>query len=206
LKQKQGRSLFLDSSGSTCVSVLISGNRLFCANVGDSRAILVSKEQHNSGPSFTALSRDHKPEDLEEAQRIIMNNGRIDQINEHKSRFSEKQAPLRVWMKNEDKPGLAMTRSFGDTIAAKVGVICDPEVKEFTLHNNDMVLVLASDGVWEFLSNREVAQMVYPFYAKRDADGAAEKVVSRAFLRWKEEGISSDDITCLVVFLDVQTP
>ena len=34
--------------------------------------------------------------------------------------------PLRVWLKNEDIPGLAMTRSFGDEVASRVGVICEP--------------------------------------------------------------------------------
>ena len=34
--------------------------------------------------------------------------------------------PLRVWLKNEDIPGLAMTRSFGDEVAARVGVVAEP--------------------------------------------------------------------------------
>ena len=34
--------------------------------------------------------------------------------------------PLRVWLKNEEIPGLAMTRSFGDSVAARVGVIAEP--------------------------------------------------------------------------------
>ncbi len=34
--------------------------------------------------------------------------------------------PLRVWLKNEDIPGLAMTRSFGDEVASRVGVTCEP--------------------------------------------------------------------------------
>lgn len=44
-----------------------------------------------------------------------------------------------------------MTRSFGDGTAAKVGVNAIPELTEFDLTPDDKVLVLASDGVWEFL-------------------------------------------------------
>lgn len=60
---------------------------------------------------------------------------------------------MRVWLKNEDIPGLAMSRSFGDSTAAKVGVNAVPEVREFTLALEDKIVVLASDGVWEFLTN-----------------------------------------------------
>jgi serine/threonine protein phosphatase PrpC len=54
-------------------------------------------------------------------------------------------------------PGLAMTRSFGDRVAHSVGVSAEPETLEFTLGANDKYMVIASDGVWEFLSNEDVA-------------------------------------------------
>ena len=46
-----------------------------------------------------------------------------------------------------------MTRSFGDEVAARVGVIAEPEILELDLCKDDKFIVLASDGVWEFLSN-----------------------------------------------------
>jgi serine/threonine protein phosphatase PrpC len=61
-----------------------------------------------------------------------------------------------VWLKNEDIPGLAMTRSFGDQIAASVGVLSEPEITEWKFTNDDKFLVLASDGVWEFIESEEV--------------------------------------------------
>jgi serine/threonine protein phosphatase PrpC len=60
---------------------------------------------------------------------------------------------MRVWLKNEDTPGLAMSRSFGDSMACRVGVNAVPEVKMFELQQDDKIIVLASDGVWEFLEN-----------------------------------------------------
>ena len=65
--------------------------------------------------------------------------------------------PLRVWHLREDIPGLAMTRSFGDQAAAQVGVISTPEILEMNLVEGDQFMIIASDGVWEFLSNEEVA-------------------------------------------------
>jgi serine/threonine protein phosphatase PrpC len=61
-----------------------------------------------------------------------------------------------VWLKNEDIPGLAMTRSFGDQIAASVGILAEPEINEWKLTHEDKFMVLASDGVWEFIESEEV--------------------------------------------------
>lgn len=57
-----------------------------------------------------------------------------------------------------------MSRSMGDRLAHSVGCSADPEVWEFTLGLHDKFLVIASDGVWEFLSNEDVANIVYPYY------------------------------------------
>jgi serine/threonine protein phosphatase PrpC len=64
--------------------------------------------------------------------------------------------PERVWLKDEDVPGLAMTRSFGDEVAASVGVLAEPEISESFLSKEDKFLVLASDGIWEFIESEEV--------------------------------------------------
>ena len=61
--------------------------------------------------------------------------------------------PARVWHLNEDIPGLAMSRSFGDLAAAEVGVTAIPEITEMNLLEADKFMILASDGVWEFISN-----------------------------------------------------
>jgi len=74
--------------------------------------------------------------------------------------------PSRVWLKNEDVPGLAMSRSLGDYVAHSVGVIPDPELLYDELNGDDQFLVIASDGVWEFLSNEDVANITRPFFAK----------------------------------------
>ena len=57
-----------------------------------------------------------------------------------------------------------MSRSMGDGVAHSVGVSADPETLEFTLSVNDKFVVIASDGVWEFLSNEDVAQIVLPYF------------------------------------------
>jgi serine/threonine protein phosphatase PrpC len=54
-----------------------------------------------------------------------------------------------------------MSRSFGDEVAASVGVIAEPEIIEYTLKEEDKFFILASDGIWEFISSNEVSIHVY---------------------------------------------
>ena len=148
------------------------------------------------------MSRDHIPSDTDESERITNAGGRIDSYRDNKG---NKVGPERVWLLNEDIPGLAMSRSFGDTVASSVGVNAIPEQFEFLLGPDDKVIVLASDGVWEFISNEEVASIIYPFYLQRNAEKAAETLVRAAFKRWKqEESYSIDDITCIVIFIEIK--
>lgn len=49
-----------------------------------------------------------------------------------------------------------MSRSIGDYVAHSVGVSTNPEVTRFDLVEDDKFIVIASDGVWEFLSNDEI--------------------------------------------------
>lgn len=66
-------------SGSTCTSLMTYGRKLYVANVGDSRSIIIRQKPGNESQcTCEPLSRDHKPDDKEEAAVIIAHNGRID--------------------------------------------------------------------------------------------------------------------------------
>ena len=71
----------------------------------------------------TALSIDHKPDRKDERKRIEKKNGRVEPFREQSG---EPIGPARVWMRTENVPGLAMSRSIGDSVAQSVGVIPDP--------------------------------------------------------------------------------
>ena len=64
--------------------------------------------------------------------------------------------PPRVWMKDENIPGLGMSRSFGDKVGSQVGVVAKPEIMEWILSDEDKFIILASDGIWEFIDSEEV--------------------------------------------------
>jgi serine/threonine protein phosphatase PrpC len=64
-------------SGSTCVTIFMtSDKKIYCSNVGDSRAIICKNKNNNW--SAVPLSRDQKPDDPQEMQRILKNGGRVE--------------------------------------------------------------------------------------------------------------------------------
>lgn len=181
----------INFSGTTAALVAQVGNTIFCANTGDSRAILFNKNN-----TIICLSKDHKPDDPSEKERIISSGGRVEKLVEN----GQSVGPFRVWLKYEDYPGLAMSRSLGDFVSKSIGCSYLPEIVEHKLTNLSKFLVIASDGVWEFLSNMKVCRLIDPFYAKRDPEGACSKIVEESTKMWKKEDEGQDDITCLIVF------
>jgi len=187
-------------SGCTGISVWFHGPDLYCACVGDSRAVL--GRSIPSGPGgkekFKAigLSYDQKPTRPDERKRIRAAGGRI-------ARWRRNLGPLRVWIPRDWIPGLAMTRSIGDTILTEYGVIPVPEISYIRLAQYDSFVVLASDGVWEFMTSEEVIEFVGNLKKNgTDATEAADCLVREAVRRWRRQEEVVDDTTAIVVYLD----
>ena len=144
------------------------------------------------------LSNDHKPNNVSEASYITSHNGRIESFkNSNGSRIG----PLRVWLPNNDYPGLLITRAFGDSVGSQVGIHCIPEIELHNFTKEDKYIILASDGVWEKISNQEAADIVNHYYIKDAAEEAANALIKEAECRWRQSEVQMDDITCIVVFL-----
>lgn len=57
-------------------------------------------------------------------------------------------------------PGLVVTRSYGDTVAHKVGVTADPEITPIDLIEEDLFIIIATDGLWDVLSPRQAVKFL----------------------------------------------
>ncbi|CAD8210342.1 unnamed protein product [Paramecium pentaurelia] len=182
-------------SGATTVIVLSFDNVLYCANIGDSRAII---GRYDNKLSVIELSKDHKPDCFLEQARILQRGGRVQAYSDEDG---NPIGPARVWKLDEDVPGLAMSRSFGDYVASQVGVICEPEIIKHSLLPCDKFIVVASDGIWEFLSNEQVVEIIYEYYKKDDSQGACQKLIQLAREAWQREDEVIDDITIVVAFI-----
>ena len=187
-------------SGTTCVSVIYTPIKLICANIGDSRAVLGRFDNNLKKWVAINLSRDHKPTEEDEARRIYKKGGRIKPFIDEET--GEEVGPQRVWVKDDEVPGLAMTRSFGDRVAAIAGTICLPEIKEYIFNEGDKFLILASDGIWEFIQSEECINIIGKFYLNNNIEGCCEFLYTESRKRWIKEEEVVDDITMLLAFFD----
>ena len=187
-KLKNEKSINSTLSGSTGIFIIHIKDTILCYNIGDSRAIYITKSN-----TPHQISEDHKPENLKE--KIIIIGGRIKRIN------NSKVGPLRVWLQNEDLPGLAISRSFGDFIPETIGVFCIGDFFMFNIVDcNISALVIGSDGLFQFLSNLDICNVCKEFVGKGDCKGCCKMLVEIAVKEWSKESYFCDDITCIVVF------
>ncbi|EEF44478.1 probable protein phosphatase 2C 52 isoform X2 [Ricinus communis] len=180
-------------SGSTAVTIIKQGSNLFMGYIGDSRAIMGSKDSNDSMVAIQ-LTVDLKPDLPREAERIKRCKGRVFALQD------EPEVP-RVWLPFDDAPGLAMARAFGDFCLKEYGVISIPEFSHRLLTERDQFLVLASDGVWDVLSNEEVVEIVSSAPTR---SSAARILVDSAAREWKLKYPTSkmDDCAVVCLFLD----
>ena len=187
-------------SGTTCVIVIQLGQKLICANVGDSRAILIYDKENDANLRHSRifeLSHDCKPDLPEEKKRILDMGGTVDQMLDING---VKGGPQRVWIKNKNYPGLAMSRSLGDYKGKECGIIPLPEIIEYDLNEKSKYMVICSDGVWEFLSNKNVMEIGNNYYLRNDINGFTQKLIKVSEEWWEEYDVVVDDITVVAVF------
>ena len=183
-------------SGSSCISLIISLEKIISANLGDNKAILARYE--NGLYNFINLNREHKPILSDEKKRILENNGKIGHL------FETTNSPKKIYLKNSDIPGLSISRSFGDTIAHSVGVISEPEVKTFYYNGNEKFIILANHTFWDIIDSEETIEIVRDFYEDNmDAIGALNKLAVEILNKNENEHKPiNGDITIIIIFFE----
>jgi len=183
-------------SGTTSSSVFMREGKLWVANLGDSRAVL-ARSNPSGGLLATDLSEDHKPDDPQEKARLTAAGG---EVEEPDPQYSDVKVWTPALADQNEEYGLSMSRCFGDFTLKEYGVSSEAVVTCHEIQNNDMAVIVASDGVWEVLSSQEVVNIVHE--NSRDATQACSRLIQQATQRWRdEEGPYRDDITAIVVML-----
>merc|ERR1719276_672563 len=140
-------------SGTTCSVAILdhSQMKLTVAHVADSTVVLGKyKDKEHTELEAVTLTRDHKPDLKDERARIEKAGGRV---------VFDGYANHRVYAKNGRYPGLNMSRCLGDLLGhSDAGCSCLPEVLERDVTPDDHILMLCSDGVWEFMLPQEAAE------------------------------------------------
>ncbi|CAA2992370.1 probable phosphatase 2C 34 [Olea europaea subsp. europaea] len=179
------------NSGTTASTIVRQGELIFIANVGDSRAVLATMSE-TGNLEAVQLTMDFKPNLPQEAERIIQCQGRVFCLH-------DEPGVHRVWLPDEESPGLAMSRAFGDYCVKDFGLVSVPEVTQRHITSEDQFAVLATDGVWDVISNEEAVEIVS---STEDRGNSAKCLVKCAAHLWKKKRkeIAVDDISAIVLF------
>eukprot|EP01083_Nonionella_stella_P077374 211258_1 len=173
-------------NGSTLILSLIADSTIHTANVGDSRAIICSaKENH---VITRQLNTEHKPQVNNELARIYKNGGFVSREG-----YVSRQGSMY---------GIAMTRCLGDDdLHLNQIVIDEPEITSHAIDvTHDFCIIWATDGIWDVLSNDEVAQMALKYCP--NVNIAAANIVNEAKHRWLNGWYGGvDDITIIILAL-----
>jgi serine/threonine protein phosphatase PrpC len=160
--------------GTTALAAVIAGGMLLVANAGDSRAVL------SRGGRAIGLSRQHTAELPDERARIEAAGGKV----------VSRGGSWRV-----GDAALQVTRALGDfDLKASDGVTAEPEVVEVPLQEDDQFLILASDGLWDVVSDQEAVGLVMD--TVKDPSLCAKRLVLEAMSR-----SSQDNVSIAIIFL-----
>jgi len=184
-----------DQSGSTALVALLHGNpklgtalRLVLAHIGDSRAVLCRAGQ------AVAISEDHKPDRLDEKKRVERAGGLVLNVRGAWRIAAPANPNAMSKASRREYQGLAITRSLGDLYFKRPTVLSspDPEVKVLPLTEKDLFAVLATNGIYNVLTNQDVVDLAAKHW--KNPEEAAKTIVRTAF----QKG-SDDNLTALVI-------
>ena len=195
----------INLSGSTCTLLIQIGDDIICANIGDSKAILVYEDFNTTVNindeydkyKIIKLSKDCLPNIETEKMRILMNGGKIIQL---KNTFNQELGPLRIFLKDKNIPGLSISRSFGDKIGKSIGVISNPIINEYKLNKDVKFIVIASGGIWRVMKEKELLDNGIKYYLMNNPDYFCKNIANISTELWKQNSGNVEDITIIVIF------
>ena len=161
------------ADGTAAVVAVILDSVLYVANAGDSRAVLSQRGR------AVDMSRDHKPEDVEERRRIQSLGGFV----------TESKRVNGI---------LALSRALGDCHLQPM-VTYEPDVRQLELADDFEFLVLACDGLWDVMSSQEAVDVAK--HARTPVQ-AAVRLRDAAYTLGSTDNIS----VCVVQFASLKTP
>lgn len=176
-----------EHSGTTAIVSVITPDQIFCANAGDSRACLLTKEGH-----VMPMSVDHKPNLATERARIEAAHGCV--------------------IRNRVDGILALSRALGDyeykanplLSLTQQKVTAEPDITVWP-RKDASVLLLASDGLWDVFTNNDAMDAIRQLIVDEGETNAlllSEEMVHLSVL----ERNSHDNATALIVRFSLTAP
>merc|ERR1712021_142288 len=182
-EQGDGESM----AGCTANVCLIVGKTIYCANAGDSRTVLRTQGKTEHKP----LSKDHKPDDPLEKERIAKAGGFIieGRVNGNLN-LSRALGDLEYKKNASLKPSEQLISPFPDVVAHEI-------------KSDDKFLVMGCDGIWEILTMDEICQIAEDMIGKSNKlVDAADQILDRGLAPDTSNGTGCDNMSCIVIQLN----
>ena len=226
-KNKQKPKDQIDNSGSCALVAIMTENKIYIGNIGDSRAIM----SLNNGAKVKQLSIDHKPNNLKEFERITKNGGKVyidedikedenGKLDESKLNFITEKSDFNKYKSEKEvifrhfPSHLAVVRSIGDIKvkmpeygALKGNIIPTPEVFVYDYSPSYDFMIMGCDGIFDDLSNEEIIGAAWHVFKNK----AKEKNYDLNLLtedscdmiiKYAMDVMSSDNLSCIVIGME----
>jgi serine/threonine protein phosphatase PrpC len=217
-----------DKSGSCALVSVIFDNKIYIANIGDSRAIM----SIGGGTKVRQLTADQKPDNIKEFERALKNGSKIylddnddPDRDESKIEFIKDKAELEKMKEikensKEEKifrvypSDLAVMRTIGDIKAKKKefggipGTIINiPEVYIFDINSSDDFIVMGCDGIFDDLSNQEIVNAAWTVFKHRATEKNYDihELTQEAcdlVIKFGLEKQTTDNLSCIIIGLE----
>ena len=217
-----------DKSGSCALVSVIFDNKIYIANIGDSRAIM----SIGGGTKVKQLTADQKPDNIKEFERALKNGSKIylddnddPDRDESKIEFIKDKAELEKMKEikensKEEKifrvypSDLAVMRTVGDIKAKKKefggipGTIINvPEVYIFDINSSDDFIVMGCDGIFDDLSNQEIVNAAWTVFKHRATEKNYDihELTQEAcdlVIKFGLEKQTTDNLSCIIIGLE----
>ncbi|XP_047451038.1 protein phosphatase, Mg2+/Mn2+ dependent, 1Da [Mugil cephalus] len=203
------------TSGTTASVVVLRGNRMYVAHVGDS-AVVLGVQDDPSVPFIRAVevTQDHKPELPRERERIeglggsVIKKSGVNRVVWKRPRLSH-NGPVRRSTVIDQIPFLAVARALGDLwsydfYSGEFVVSPEPDTSVLILDpRKHRYIILASDGLWNMVPPQEAISMCQNNDEEMAPCGvsSARQLVSHALLRWRQRMLRADNTSAIVIAL-----
>jgi len=218
------------TAGTTASIAFIRRGKIYIGHVGDSAIVLGTQDPIN--PDIwrsELLTRDHKPESIEESTRIHQCGGKVicksgvPRVVWNRPKMGHK-GPVRRSTHIDEIPFLAVARSLGDLWSynseENVFVVSpEPDIRVYPIDiNKHRCLVLGTDGAWNMLTPQNAisticqaekaneAHMLNPIEGRTSWINPSKQLVDTAIDRWNMSKLRADNTSVVTVMLDPPGP
>jgi len=217
----------IDNSGSCGLVAILTENKIYIANIGDSRAIM----SLNNGSKVKQLSIDHKPNNIKEFERIIKNGGKVyidddykedenGKIDESQINFITNKSDLEKYSKKKEvifrhsPSDLAVMRTIGDLVVKKKeygglpgNIIATPEIFIYDYSPSQDFMVMGCDGIFDDLSNEEIVEAAWHIFKNKAKERNYDINLLTAdscdmIMKYGMDLLTSDNLTCIVIGME----